>query len=522
MLRHLPLPGTYSGLTIILSQPSRFDTRNLLSGISGQFFSLDCLEAFGVKRNRCDIRICDDKSPIIEGTRVILLLGERAMKEYIGDVIGDGRTLNEIRGYVVPKDGLLFICSYLPIDCYDIIDHETKHNPHLNKALQADQVWQKKDDEAEDDLGEKSRKGVTQRSNFRFWLETDTRKACRILKDGPRETPEFIYHIYPPLDEAVRELLSHKDEFLYIDFEGDTEWNINTIGFSFGDSKEVWVCPTIRWNYQLAYGRIGALMRALALAIDRNITVAHNGKSYDFFILMWKYRIAIARRVYDTMLAQQRCFPEAEKSLGHCISMWIDMWDYHKDEGIFMPHTPADEQKLWRYNGKDISSMKLIHQGQREHASKIPGLQESIDQQNRAIRPYLLSEMTGMLIKPDKAQELVSNNDRLMNQYLRFMGILMGPEIEPLISSQKAARYFHDALDYPIIARSKKTGAPSLGEKELLKLKLKVRENPVIDLLLAYRMRKKQTGSLKFVPMWSRLGELPREQQSTTILKQTE
>jgi len=59
----------------------------------------------------------------------------------------------------------------------------------------------------------------------------------------------------------------------------------------------------------------------------------------------------------------------------------------------------------------------------------------------------------------------------------------------------------------PYLNYVKKTGAPSLGEGELYKLMLKLKdrqlENPVLDLVIAFRRRIKSSGMLKIIP-WDR------------------
>ena len=77
MLRNKP-KLKYCGLTVVLSNPSRFDRVSLLSATGGHVFNDHCLRPdFNVMQ--CDIRVSDDKSPLLPDTKCVLLLGEGAM-----------------------------------------------------------------------------------------------------------------------------------------------------------------------------------------------------------------------------------------------------------------------------------------------------------------------------------------------------------------------------------------------------------------------------------------------------------
>jgi hypothetical protein len=487
----------YCGLTIILSQPSRFDltSRKLLSGISGQWFCQDVLrDGGGIQVATCDVRTSDLKEPFLEVTRSVLLLGERALHDWVPEAAD--QDLLKVRGYVF-GDKIKMLASFTPVDAFDMKDYEGSLNPGVAQLVISD---------TEDSEFDQKKRGRTARSNFRFWLQEDAKKLCRIHKVGMQPIPDFHYNIRPSLTECCQVLRETKGQHLYIDVETDSEYNINTFGFSFGST--VYVVPILRYNYQPAYDNLPEFFRSLAVAFRDNIVVAHNGKSFDFFLLAWRYGIMIGREVYDTMLAQQRCFPEAEKSLSHCISLWIDNWTYHKEDGVFMPINPQQEQALWKYNGLDISSMILVHQAQQRYAETIPGLGASIKQVNRAIRPYLIMEMTGIAYDQVELEKLLRHNDRMMMQLLRCMQIMHGSEVSPLISNQKCCRYFHDLLGYPAVKRTK-TGNPSFDENALLALQLKHPDNPIIAYVIAFRALKKESGTLKFFPMWKQRGILP-------------
>jgi hypothetical protein len=494
-MRHLP-SKEYCGLTIVLSQPSRQDLTTLLSGYAGVFFNQDCLASL-TSRWRCDIRTADTLGAgLLPNTKAILLLGERSLHEW-----ADGYSeysINELRGTPLRnKFGVPVICSYSPQDAIDPQDYESKFNSALTS----------KDEEreggGEDEVNTKKRHGKTRRANFRFFLAKDVKKILYGMEDANR-TKSHVYDIdiYPQLHAVLKVLEETKGSNFYLDIETDSNQNMLCFGFSFEGDTPVYTVPVLRYDYALAYGdSTFRLFRALAKAIMNNTTVVHNSM-FDLYVLSTKYSLPFTWNIYDTMLSQHRCFPEAEKSLGHCLSIWPSIWEpFHKDEGIFEPQNLHQEKQLWSYNAKDVAAMKWIRAAQLSYADDIKGLRESIDQSNRSIYPFLLNTLLGMKFDESKRQKMIADNDKLMNGYQRALNYLVGPEMELLATSSKSCvRYFHDALNYPIVGRSKKTEEPSLGEIELLKLKQKFPFNVAIDFCIKYRQRKKETGSLGFTP----------------------
>lgn len=501
----------YKGLTIVLSQPSRFDTAQLLAGNSGSWF---CNEVMRPPMNRFQCNIYDVDAfnkqgrKLVDNTKVVLLLGARAQKE-IG---GKETTLGEQRGSPWVKDGIVYISSFLPVDAFDPIDFETRLNPALNgTGGNSDDGLTITDGDAEaseddDQLG-KSRHGRTSRANYRFWLEKDTRKAIHICKEGWSETSEPEYKIYPNTAEIIEELNSHTNEDFFLDIETDTELNITCFGFTFGYDKPIYVVPLIRYDYSSAYFTRGAIMQALCRAMDKNTTIAHNGSGFDFFVLAYVYHLPV-KLVYDTMIAMHRCFPEVEKSLGHCISLFTTL-PYHKDEGILNPQNERQEESLWKYNGKDVFAMREVKKGIDAYSHRIAGLSQSIAQAQSSIRPYLTTTLQGIRFRQDKVTSILSTNDRKLTLILRLIEAALGKDLTREVkstskkglpgSNTQCVRYFHDVCGYPVVGRSKKTRKPSLDEKNMLKLALKA-QNPVIDLVLLYRGIAKESGSLKFLP----------------------
>jgi hypothetical protein len=490
---------------VVLSNPSRRDVKagKLLTGYAGNFFWSNCLRE--LKAQECDIRTADTiEEDLLPNTRVILLLGEYAF-HFWGGKNYHNYSIHEQRGYLLTIEkwpACHVIASYFPQDCMDVIDFEAKYNPESKSSHQS------LDKEEQDDLEVKSRKGRTNRANYRFWLKEDCKKVKKFLLMSKEElakvpsTENCHYEIYPKASEAIAILMETKGKSLYIDIETDSNYNILCFSFSFV-LDIIYTIPLYRYDYCLGYPKEewSRIIQALVVAMRDNEVVAHNAM-FDLFILAWKYRLPVGRKVYDTMLAHHRCWPEAEKSLGHAISHLTLKERYHKDEGIFQPKNAEQEWSLWEYNAKDVSSMILVREALDARAEKYPELKGSIEQGNSMVYPYLVCTMQGIKYNEEKVAKLLEENDIKMNFYLKCLELLVGMEFLPT-SPKQCHDYFFHMMKYKIQDRSD-TGNPSWSEVALRKLILTLNthgiKNPVADFCLAYRRLKKESGTLEALP----------------------
>jgi hypothetical protein len=320
-----------------------------------------------------------------------------------------------------------------------------------------------------------------------------------------------VYQIYPTASEVIHALTTTKNAFLYFDMETDyEEQNLLCFSFSF-DGHNIYSIPVLDNNYRPAYSNYHLILRALAISIRDNTIVSHNGSGFDFFVLGFKYHIPVYR-CYDTMLAQHRCFPSIEKSLGHCVSLWT--WEkFHKDNNPGAYFTHDHMMSMLRYCGKDVYTMYLVKQAIDKYAKTIPGLEDSIKCANDSIVPYLLMSLQGIGYDEQARKKITDENDKLMMQYIRMMGLLVGDEVLKEMktyiksfkgyftgSNKQACAYFHDMLEYAVLFRSPDSGMPSLGKKIMYQLAMKYPNNAMIPLILAYRKVQKETSALKFIP----------------------
>jgi hypothetical protein len=488
MLRHLPV-FQYSGLTIILSNPSRNDRTELLSDVAGLVFKNECL-APELNIYQCDVRLVDDPSPLLPNTKCILLMGQYAHSKFTQVPT----TVDENGGAPIMVNGIPCIPCFTAQDCVDMVNHEARLNKDF-KSIHEDLD----DDITLNDLLASKGRGKTARTNYRFWTKIYTKKAIEIIQRGKVPHSGFTprYHLYPPAEKVTELLTTTKGQFLYFDMETDLiSSDMRCFGFSFSEKLEdIYCVPMLTTDYKPAYSKNNQILRALAIGIKNNTIVSHNGAHFDWPLLALRYLIPVFS-VYDTMVTQNRIFPTIEKSLGHCMALET-FEEYHKNQGLHSYRNSEQAEQLYYYMGKDVFGMSLVHRAQIVRASKDEGLRKSIELANASIVPYMTASLTGMHYNEEARQQWIVDNDKKMMQFMRIMRHLHGADVQPLISNKKCSYYFHELMKYKVVARSKKTGDPSLAEDNLLKLAL-LYDNPVIKFLIKYRQTQKQTGTLQF------------------------
>jgi hypothetical protein len=500
------------------------DTHHLLSGNGGVLFDNHCLRP-EFNSMQCDVRLCTDDSPLLPETKCLLVLGEFAMWKMFPETCKS--TLGAMRGGLFHYKGIPAICSFLPQDAADNFKNYEKENNPLANDYSPDDIVSA---DGEEDEGDVKAFGKTKRANYAFWLRADVRKVKSILLGECEKlgsvSRQPSYKVYPPAPEIIHILKSTKGQHLFFDIETDYEQqNLQCFAFTF-DGQTIYSVPILDYSYKPAYSNCHLILQALAIAIRDNTTVAHNGACFDFFVLANKYRIPIGK-TYDTMIAHHRCFPDIEKSLGHCVSYWT--WEkFHKDEDSHGYRTYEQMMDRMKYCGKDVYTMFLVKNTIDKYAHTIPGLASSIECAMNQIKPYLTMTLHGINVDERKVQGMVIENDKLMMQYNRMIELLIGPAGMAEIrggrkvgmfagSNPQCCRYFHDILGYKVMGygKDKKDGSksPSLGKKHLYKLALQY-ENPVITLICTYRGVKKETSRLQFVPwklrFYDTLSQIPQ------------
>jgi len=475
------LPSSpYNGVTIVFSNPSRFDKHHLLTGyIKDKFGALVYLPA-------CDVRTLNVQEGWLPGTRTVLLLGQAALQEY--HPLHEQAILLEQRGapFKLPspldsQKDITYVATFPPQDSADFGNYEEKYNEELVNVTE----------DLDKEAGEKSTKAKTQRKNWWFWLSKDISKMLRIHTMGVRAYLSPDYIIYPSQCSIIEKLSTLKGEILFLDIETLESCDMSCFGFSFSSSSKIYVVPVNNYNGEHGYDPsiLGEIFRALAIAMRDNIVVAHNAM-FDLSVLADKYKLCWGRKIEDTMLMHHRIFPEVEKSLGHCISLYTDL-PYHKGEGVFEPLSNKQQNSLWEYNGKDIYTLKILH-GEIKAYAEIYGLQDSLEQVNSSISPYLTISHTGISYNKIKMLDIVDDCARRMLCVADVIEFLAGYYLNPN-SPKQVSQYLYKDMGY------KRPMKDITNSKNLYKLLTKI-ENPVITLILYYRELGKLCGTFKFTP----------------------
>lgn len=462
----------YSGLTIILDKPSRFDSDSdkLISGWAGKNFD-DYLSP--ISRHSCQIRTLDEPlNNLLLNTKVILGLGEGCQ----GNLFSKDYGLNEIRGYPLNYQGLPLICSYAPQDAFDRKNFDNTDD-ESNDAI-----------EAESSL---KGHGKTRRRNWRWWLMQDTKRAIYYLYGKPG-IKDYIKYIAPSNLEVVSfDLQNIKGTNLYIDIETNKDKHLTCIGV--GVKNSIYVIPWRQYNNTFYYPEHSyrKFIQALAVAMNNNTVVVHNGM-FDLFVLAYYYKIPFPKtKIIDTMIYWHRTYPELEKSLGHLLS-YLTWLPYHKSEGIFNPMSAEQDRQLWNYNANDIIAMiELLPNLLKEIETK--KTLDSAEFACKMIRPYLTMMYKGIKVDVDKLLKRFDELDFKRSQIDKCLNIITNKNINPR-SPKQVKEYIYNECGHICLNED----APT-NEKTLLKLLTTSKQTiPSVRLILASRGVGKTASSLKY------------------------
>lgn len=472
-------PTKHNGIVVYLSNPDRFMAANR-SLNSGPAFGLlaETLRANDVDPDSCIYT--NDYAFGCDTQAVSLILGDHAAGALLQQY---NNTLDAFRGYVVNKPRLArATATYAPIDCYEVFSHEPDS---FNN-----------DDDDDDDAASSNKDGApTRRSSYLHWFRADIQKLLQPELHRTKTTYRFHTRRHITTDELIRWLNAQSNQHIYLDIETHPPTNtVQCMSFMTAGSHCFMVpCYT---ETGAATHNLTKLFTALTRAFQRNIIAGHN-IIFDLSFLFHYHGVPYGPRIYDTMLAHHRAYPEVEKSLAHAISYWINA-PFHKDTaGTFTPYNRAQYEKLLEYNARDVLCLPAIHASQMEEARRTPGLQASIEQAMTSAVPYMTAGFTGFNIDTKKFEKEVSGGEVTTAQLTRVLRVLIGsPDFNPA-SPQQVGRWLYDGLNYPILERTD-SGAPGTGLKILYQLLVKFPENVALKLLIQFKLADKVVSMMGF------------------------
>lgn len=463
-------------ISLIISNQDRYGRNNdeLLIGPPADFVR----EILGNDLfNSAHIRLATDHRPLPAETSHILLLGETALNQW-----ASRSGLDAWRGYVsltTPRGvnrPVPTVATYLPIDCVDVKD------------------WESFDDDDGDDeaAGNNKDTAPTARSNYRFWFTRDVAKLI-----AAPNTLKCQSRLLAPNTFEWDQLNTLEGATIFFDIETHPETNtLQCFSLAVNDGP-VYTVGVYDWT-----GRLIAptnTLSTLARIFTRNRVVIHNA-SFDLPFLAVNYRVPFGRDIYDTMVIHHRIFPEAEKSLAHAISCWVNA-PYHKgDAGTFHPRNRAQYEQLLTYNMRDVDTLRAVYKAQMAFVDNDPGLRESVKLGNESIYSYLVSGLHGFNIDLQKRMALIKDLEARSRAYQTILNKLVGCEMN-VGSPKQCIDYFHNDMGYEVVKKSKTTAGPSVAGDALYLLLLAHPENPVPRVILAMRDVEKQLTQLQFKPI---------------------
>lgn len=371
--------------------------------------------------------------------------------------------------------GQQFICSWHPQDAADVVDIES--------------MFAEEDaDEFDGAEGASKDAAPTQRVNYRFWLKSHIHK---LIHSNWEPSEPFTYYTYT----LASLKLPIQSTYLYLDIETHPQTDtLQCLSIAF-DKGPVY-SQTI-YNYQgLLQPNAVESMVWLARAMRMHTVVIHNAL-FDLPFLAMMHSIPWGNAVHDTMAMFHRLFPEADKSLAHVIQYFTNE-QYHKDEsGTFNPHNQAQQEKLLRYNAKDVHTLRLVHRGLLKHYN------ESMKQVNESILDYAYAGLHGFYLDYEKRQRHQVELENKLKQLKRIFAILVGNATINPNSGQQIARWLHtlqpEGLGYKVYDRTA-AGDPATDATALYKALAAHENNVALIVLLQIKETAKKISMLEFEP----------------------
>lgn len=474
-----PPKFNYCGLTIF-TNPSRFDlgVGELISGGQTRDYINSCLHPYALEQCELVSKESFDGN-FRPGTKCVLVLGEESL-QFLGlDKKYGG--LDSIRGYpLFINTAIPAIASFHHQDALDRGDFESSEDSDSEGATESD--------------SEVKNKTRTKRKNYKWWLFTDIKKICHLIKSNGSVPSEENWNVeLAPMPELIIKFLKEtENEKVILDIETTRNFDLTCIGVGRLATREVIVIPWRRYNSELEYSHpeCREILRWLLICLARNKIILHNA-CFDLLILALKYRILLPRDVFDTMIAWHRLRPEMEKSLSHLISYYT-WFSYHKDEGILEPKNRQQDEQLWKYNSKDIITTGTVYEKILQEAPKYKA-EESIALGNRKVPVFLTFSLHGTRMDLRKREDRIRDFKTKQEAIDKCLAIICRQTLNPR-SPKQVSTYLYKQLGLDCPSTKSPTGEGTL-RKVLLKNNI-----PSVNLIIASRGARKTSSSLDFLP----------------------
>lgn len=404
--------------------------------------------------------------PIPPTAEYVVLAGRDAWKHA-------GKTEADVGVVFRGPPGQYFICSWHPQDAADVLDVESALH-------EGDEEFEVADAMSKD-------AAPTQRANYRFWLKSHLEK----LTARQWETEPFNYKII-----KLHQLsLPTNSKYLYLDIETHPATDtLQCLSVAF-DNGPVFAQTIYDYRGVLQDGAVESMVW-LARAMRLHTTVIHNAL-FDLPFLAMMHSIPWGRDCHDTMVMFHRLFPEADKSLAHLIQYFTNE-PYHKSEsGTFNPHNQAQQDKLLKYNAKDVHTLRLVHRGLLKRYTP------SMEQGNRSVIDYAYAGLHGFFLDYKRLQQHQSELQAKLKQLRRIFCILVGNATANPNSGGQIASWLYSmqpvGLGYKVTDRTD-GGDPATDATAIYKALAANENNVALVALLRIKEIAKKVSMLEFEP----------------------
>jgi DNA polymerase I-like protein with 3'-5' exonuclease and polymerase domains len=316
----------------------------------------------------------------------------------------------------------------------------------------------------------------------------DLRKALDIERDGfeYKERDRKVIDDYALFANMMWRLSSlYKDKPLAVDIETENDY-ISCIGIAVSPTQSY--CVTLRTEDGDIFSDNYYILYNLAQLLSTREIIGQNF-SYDMAWLDGKHGIETPNYFFDTMVAQNVCFPEFPMGLDFMTSIMTDM-PYYKDDG--KDHKKVkDYDKLWIYNCNDVLATYECYEKLSAHLDEIEQ-RDIFEFQMRTTKLAYKAAMRGFRIDHDKRERWLNQISREIGRLREEANFIAGRRIN-LSSPLQLKKYLYEELGLEI--EYAPNGKVTTNENAIKRMKDKYEDIKFLTLLERHRKLVKFNGT---------------------------
>lgn len=244
--------------------------------------------------------------------------------------------------------------------------------------------------------------------------------------------------------------------------------HIACLGIAWSDTEAIcipFMCTESAEGYWPVVEEARIIYALYQLLTHPNVEVIGQGYWYDqqYIHKWWHFLTNLTR---DTMVTQHSMFANMPKSLAFICSMYLEDYEFWKDEGKEWDAKVPEEQ-LWRYNCKDSCNtfaVDTVMQG----IVKQMGLEDVESFQQALVHPVLNSMLKGIRYDTSKQGMLAMQLQDEIAVREDWLTRILGHPINIRSPKQMATLFYTDLGQAPV--RNRKTGSVSCDDEALSKV----------------------------------------------------